>query len=124
MIALAYLWLLNVILIIDWARNRRPLFWLWALVAFGPIGAMAYIIYYYEQINFPIELATTIRKLTGKKVLRACPRCGTVAELKPHQDGRQLHFMCELCIERTFLEPHDATEVLNAAESIINNRTD
>jgi ribosomal protein S27AE len=113
------LWLLNIILVIDWAKNKRPLPWLAALCLFGPLGALAYLIYFYESINFPIELAKTVRQLTGKKTLRACPRCGQVKELVSHQDGRQKHFMCQACVERTFMEPHDSSEVLEAANSIL-----
>jgi ribosomal protein S27AE len=116
---LAYLWIINLLLIVDWAKNRRPTFWLVALIVFGPIGAVAYTIYFYEQINWPIELAKTVRSLTGKPALRPCPRCGTVAELKAHQDGRQTHFMCPHCIERTFLAPRQASEAVEAARNIL-----
>ena len=117
------LWFLNVVLVIDWAKNRRPLPWLGALCLFGPLGAMAYRIYYWESINFPFPLAKTLRKLTGKKTLRECPRCGQVGELVSHQDGRQMHFMCEACVRRTFMEPHDSSEVLEAAEDILKSAT-
>lgn len=118
------LWLLNIVLVIDWAKNRRPFPWLMALALFGPVGALAYLIYYYEEINFPFELAKTVRKLTGKKTLRPCPRCGAVTELVSHQDGRQMHFMCETCVRKTFMEPHDSSEVLHAAENILRNSDD
>lgn len=121
---IAYLWILNLILVVDWAKNKRPTFWLAALVLFGPIGALAYLIYFYEQINFPIEVAKTIRRIRGKKVLRECPRCGGVSELVAHVDGRQQHFMCELCVERTFVEPHRPEEVVKAAQSILSNFDD
>ena len=117
-----YLWLLNLILIIDWAKNKRPTFWLVALIFFGPLASVAYVTYFYEQINFPIELAKSIRKLTGKKVERSCPRCGLVGELKAHQDGRQLHFMCERCIDLTYKEPVRVSEVLEAASQILKER--
>lgn len=116
---LAYIWILNIVLIIDWAKNRRPTFWLGALIFFGPLGAMAYIIYFYEQINFPIEIAKSIRRWTGKKVVKACPRCGIVSEIKAHQDGRQLHYMCQLCIERTFVAEKSALSVVQAAADIV-----
>lgn len=114
--------ILNIILIIDWAKNKRPIPWLFALVLLGPLGGMAYVIYYYEQINFPIKLAQTIRGLTQKPIAKPCPRCGVVAELKQHQDGRQMHFMCQQCIEMTFLEPLDVNDVLDAASTIIRAR--
>ena len=120
----ALLWLLNVVLIIDWAKNRRQLFWLGALICFGPLGAMAYTIYFYEQINFPIELAKTVRKLTGKQVLRMCPRCGLVDELELHQDGRLHHFMCRTCIRKTYLDPVDPLDVIEAAQTIIKSTED
>lgn len=116
---LAYLWILNLLLIVDWAKNRRQPFWLPALVLFGPLGAAAYIIYYYESINFPIELAKTVRRLTGKKVVKACPRCGEVAEIKAHQDGRQLHYMCQSCIELTFAQGETAMSAVEMAADIV-----
>ena len=119
-----FLWLLNIVLVIDWAKNKRPLPWLAALCLFGPLGAMAYLIYYYESINFPIELAKTVRRMTGKKTVRACPRCGQVAELVSHQDGRQMHFMCRACVEKTFMEPHDSSEVIQDAHSILKSADD
>ncbi len=116
---LAYLWILNLLLIVDWAKNRRQPFWLPALVLFGPLGAAAYIIYYYESINFPIELAKTVRRLTGKKVVKACPRCGEVAEIRAHQDGRQLHYMCQSCIELTFTRGETAGSAVAMAADIV-----
>lgn len=116
---LAYLWILNLLLIVDWAKNRRQPFWLGALVLLGPFGAAAYIIYYYESINFPIELAKTVRRLTGKKVLKRCPRCGEIAEIKAHQDGRQLHYMCQACIDFTFAQGETAVGAVLAATDII-----
>lgn len=116
----AYFWIINLILIVDWAKNRRPLYWLWFLIVFGPISAFAYIIYYYEEINFPIELAKTVRRLLGKKVVKECPRCGIVSEIKAHQDGRQTHFMCQLCIERTFVSgDRTSLRVVQAAAEIV-----
>ncbi|MCA9779034.1 MAG: hypothetical protein KC800_20035 [Candidatus Eremiobacteraeota bacterium] len=119
-----FLWFLNIVLVIDWAKNKRPFPWLAALCLFGPLGALAYLIYYWESINFPFELAKTVRKLMGKKTFRECPRCGEVAELVAHQDGRQMHFMCEACVRRTFMEPHDSSEVLEAAEGILKSAGD
>lgn len=96
------LWLLNVLLIIDWAQNKRPRFWLGVLIFFGPLGALAYVVYFYEDITFPIPLARTLRGLGQPPRLRTCPRCGQARELKAHQDGRQLHFMCDECASVTF----------------------
>ncbi|MGE0493340.1 MAG: hypothetical protein AB7S38_29300 [Vulcanimicrobiota bacterium] len=96
------LWLLNVLLIIDWAQNKRPRFWLGVLIFFGPLGALAYVVYFYEDITFPIPLARTLRGLGQAPKLRACPRCGQARELKAHQDGRQLHLMCDECARLTF----------------------
>ena len=115
------LWLLNVVLVIDWAKNRRPAFWLFALLTLGPLGGLAYLIYYYEEINFPFPLARTLRKAFGKPVKRQCPRCGQHAELVSHLDGRQHHFMCQTCVEATFMEPHRSWEALEAAESILSD---
>lgn len=120
---LPYLWILNLVLLIDWAKNRRPAFWLFALVTLGPLGALAYLIYYYEDINFPIRLAATVRKLSGGEPVRPCPRCGTVTTLISHTDGRQEHFMCRTCVERTFLEPHKPWEAVDAAAKLIQDTT-
>ena len=117
---LSYLWLINVLFIIDCALNRRQLYWFVILVCLGPLGALAYGIYFFNEITFPFPLGKTWRKLTGKKVVRACPRCGIVSEIKAHQDGRQVHYMCQLCIERTFAEEpsRDANAAVQAAEAI------
>ncbi|MCA9797193.1 MAG: hypothetical protein KC910_35530, partial [Candidatus Eremiobacteraeota bacterium] len=116
------LWLCNVLLIIDWAQNKRPGFWLWVLVFFGPLGAMAYVVYFYEDITFPIPLARTLRSLGRGPQLRACPRCGQARELKAHQDGRQLHFMCDECAELTFAPPESKgsrADVVARAKAIV-----
>lgn len=95
---LAWLWLINVLLVVDWAKNRREPFWLFVLILLGPIGAMAYIIYFYEDITFPFPLAQTYRRLTGTPVTRICRRCGKrVSQLVPVEQGRQTHHMCRSC---------------------------
>lgn len=118
---LAYLWILNVVLLVDWAKNRRPAFWLFALILLGPLGGLAYTVYFYEEITFPFPIASTLRRLIGKQAVHRCPRCGRTAPLIAHMDGRQQHFMCSRCVEQTFLEPHRAWEAVEAARQILND---
>lgn len=113
-----YLWLLNVLLVIDCAINKRNLTWFFILTL-GPVGALAYLVYFFESITFPFPVARAWRAITQKKVLKPCPRCGVVSEIKAHQDGRQLHYMCEVCIQKTFSGESEVEAVVQAAEAIV-----
>ena len=122
-----FILLLNLVLIVDCAKNRRPVSWFFILLFGGPLGAIAYLIYFWESINFPIPLARTLREPGSGKTQKRCPRCGLHKELKQHQDGRQLHFMCESCAQQTFGErdqTHGVLSVLEQAQAIVESSQD
>ncbi len=91
-------WLPSVLFLVDFAQHKRELYWAYILIALGPLGALAYLLYHYESITFPFPIARTVRQLTQRSVTKTCPRCGqTVKSLESVMDGRQYHTMCAAC---------------------------
>jgi len=85
----------NLLLVIDCALHRRDLSWFFVLGLLGPLGAIAYLVYFRESITFPFPLA---RLLAGPKTQRKCPQCGRWAnQLFPFTDGRQERTICSIC---------------------------
>lgn len=98
-LSMRWLWLLpNLLLLGDWARNRREVQWFFVLALFGPLGAAAYLMYFWESITFPFPLASTVRAWRGGRTAKRCHRC---QQLSYHTrlivDGRSTHLMCNLC---------------------------
>ncbi len=92
------LWIPSILFLVDFARHKRDLYWVYILVALGPLGALAYLLYHYESITFPFPIARTFRSLGQRPVAKTCPRCGqTVMALESIVDGRQSHYMCAAC---------------------------
>lgn len=91
-------WLPSLLFLVDAARNRRELYWIYLLIALGPFGALAYLLYHYESITFPFPIARTLRQMGQRPVARRCPRCGEMSTaLDTVVDGRQSHLMCPAC---------------------------
>lgn len=91
-------WLPSLLFLIDWAQNKRALYWAYLLIALGPFGALAYLLYNYESITFPFPIARTLRELGRGRAPKTCPRClTTVDRLEAVEDARQTHYMCPAC---------------------------
>lgn len=93
-----WLFLPNLLLLIDWARNQRSLGWFCVLACLGPAGALLYTVYFWESITFPFPLASTFRSLMQKPVTKRCHRCQQlVSRVEWVEDGRTRHLMCASC---------------------------
>jgi hypothetical protein len=92
------LWIPSLLFLVDFARHKRELYWAYILIALGPMGALAYLLYHYETITFPFPIARTFRELGRKPAEKTCPRClRRVSHLQSVVDGRQSHYMCDAC---------------------------
>lgn len=88
----------NLLLAVDCAIHRRELTWFFILGCLGPIGAVAYLIYFWESITFPFPLAKVFRAATQSKTQKRCPHCNKwVDQLHTFQDGRQGRQLCSIC---------------------------
>lgn len=91
-------WLPSLLFLVDAAKHKRELYWIYLLIALGPFGALAYLLYHYESITFPFPIARTLRGLGKPAGPKRCPRCGEMSSnIQAVQDGRQSHFMCAAC---------------------------
>jgi len=88
----------NLLLAIDCAKNRRELTWFMILGLLGPLGAVAYLTYFWESITFPFPIAQVLRQATQAKTQKRCPHCNKwVDRLYDFQDGRQQRQLCSIC---------------------------
>ena len=96
-----FVWIIpNLLFVIDCAKNRRDPVWFFVLGFLGPLGAIAYGVYFWESITFPLPLAKMARQ-AGRKTERRCPHCGQwVDKLFPYTDGRQQRQLCAGCREQ------------------------
>ena len=93
-----FFFLPNLLLAVDCAINRRELTWFFILGFLGPIGAVAYLIYFWESITFPFPLAKALRGAAQSKTQKRCPHCNKwVDRLHAFQDGRQSRQICSIC---------------------------
>lgn len=93
-----WLFLPNLLLLVDWARHRRGVGWFFVLAGFGPLGAVAYTVYFWESITFPFPLARTFRSWNQGPVSKRCQRCQQLASrVEWVEDGRTRHLMCAAC---------------------------
>ncbi|MBT9581877.1 hypothetical protein IV102_00920 [bacterium] len=92
------LWLLpTLLLVIDCAKNRRDPVWFFVLGFLGPLGAVAYTVYFWESITFPVPIAQLVRG-AGKQTQKRCPHCGRwVDRLHSMTDGRAQRTICAIC---------------------------
>jgi hypothetical protein len=94
----ALFFLPNLLLAVDCALNRRELTWFFILGFLGPIGVVAYLIYFWESITFPFPLARAFRAAAQGKTQKRCPHCNKwVDRLYSFQDGRQGRQLCSIC---------------------------
>lgn len=88
----------TVLFVVDCAKNRRDTVWFFILICLGPLGALAYAIYFWESITFPIPLAKTFRQATAGQKQRKCPHCGRwMDKLYDFEDGRARRLVCSIC---------------------------
>lgn len=93
-----WLFIPNLLLLVDWARHRRNVSWFFVLACFGPLGAAAYLAYHWESITFPFPVARTLRRLTRGQVSKRCHRCQQLSSrVEWVEDGRSRHLMCAAC---------------------------
>jgi hypothetical protein len=91
--------LLTLLMTIDCALNKRDLFWFFILWILGPLGGAVYLIYHQEQVTFPVQVVPPgFFKNLAATCARRCMRCQrSGVRLVSFEDGRQTHYMCELC---------------------------
>lgn len=88
----------NLLLAVDCAIHRRDLTWFFLLGFLGPIGAISYLVYFWESITFPFAVSKLVKSITRTKSRRRCPHCGKwVDRLESYTDGRQERLLCEIC---------------------------
>lgn len=81
----------TIYLTIDCAKKRRDLFWFFILWALFGIGALIYIIYFWEQVTAPLKSA-------GSRKMGRCQRCSRPGvHLAPFEDGRSVQYLCDMC---------------------------
>lgn len=91
------LFLPNLLLLGDWLKHRREVSWFFVLAAFGPLGATAYTMYFWDSITFPMRPGDIARRFDGPGPKR-CGRCQQVRSgLEWVEDGRTRHLMCAQC---------------------------
>jgi len=91
--------ILTLLMTIDCALNRREIFWFFVLWLLGPLGGLVYLLYHREQVTFPAPLIPPgLFDNLGATASRRCSRCHrSGVRLVPHEEGRTVHHICELC---------------------------
>jgi hypothetical protein len=93
------LFILNVLMTIDGALNRRSISWFFIIWCIPLLGSIIYIIYNRSFITFPFSAGSfSLSSPRGGKVGR-CMRCGRHGQrLYEFEDCRRLNFFCKMCI--------------------------
>jgi hypothetical protein len=83
--------IVTIYLTIDCVKRRRDLFWFFILWALFGIGAIIYIIYYWDQVTAPL-------KSSKSQKIGRCQRCSRPGvHLAPFEDGRSVQHLCDMC---------------------------
>ncbi len=91
--------ILNILMTIDCAVNRRSVRWFFIIWFIPFIGSIVYIIYNRRFITFPLSLSACNFSLPGKGKIGRCTRCGRPGQrLYEFEDCRRLNFFCTMCI--------------------------
>jgi len=91
--------LFTILMTIDCALNKREIYWFIVLWLLGPFGGIVYLLYFQNQVTFPFRIwspagSDNLNATQTRRCFR-CQRSGV--RLSPCDDGREVHYLCDMC---------------------------